>query len=189
MLRLALILVVLAVGLAPSHVFAACSNPTAAEGDIMYNSTSHVLQFCNNSNVWISMVGTTLGETDPKIGTLTSPMPCTTDGSTVNCNAGIDLSSQVTGNLGTARLNSGTSASSSTMWRGDGTWGTFTESDPQVGTLMGGLMCKANGGGTAVDCNYDTSLIGWWQLEEGSGTTTACCTCGWRSNSFSTSPG
>ena len=54
----------------------------------------------------------------------------------------IDLSTGVTGNLSTAHLNSATGASSSTFWRGDGTWA--SPGGGAWGTITGTLSAQTD---------------------------------------------
>jgi hypothetical protein len=62
--------------------------------------------------------------------------------------SGVSLATQVTGNLPVTNLGSGTGASSTTFWRGDGTWATPSGGSPN---LDGGTPTSNYGGITAID--------------------------------------
>ncbi|MFA5952223.1 MAG: tail fiber domain-containing protein [Hyphomicrobium sp.] len=216
---------------------AACTNPAAGEGALIYNGDQHVMQYCSGT-LWIGMAGSaasTYTETDPKVGTLTSNKWCTSNagGTAIVCGQDAPSGAASNGATGLVQFSDGSggflsdsTAGGELFWdatnhklgigtatpnasalldvtsttkgflpprmttaqvtaiaapadgliaydtdtdtiklRANGAWvslqaGSFSESDPQIGTLTASKWCSANVGGTAIDCTTDAPATG-----------------------------
>jgi hypothetical protein len=152
---------VVVAALAPRPVFAACSTPSGVAGDIIYNGTYNVLQYCNGTS-WINA-----GSLNASGGALTAGDFCTSNGSLILCNTAytgtgsvvLSASPTITGTIaGGASTWSGTVAGANSTWTGQVAIGTTALSGAL--NVNGTVTATAFSGSGASLTGIGTSALG-----------------------------